>query len=75
MKLFDWIFDEKKEVVTKPHDVIDMTKVVINGKTVYVDRPVSSCGFAHEAKARNYDAMDRRFKAEQRIMAHARFGA
>lgn len=71
MKLFDWIFDNKKEAATKPTgEVLDTTKVANQGREVYVvmpHRPISQNGFPHEVKAMAYDKMDLRRKKEQRL--------
>lgn len=70
-KLFEKIFDDKKEVATKPTgEVLDTTKVANQGREVYVvkpHRPVAKGGFPWEVKARNYDKMDLRRKKEQRL--------
>lgn len=59
MKLFDWIFDNKKEAATKPTgEVLDTTKVANQGREVYVvkpHRPVTKGGFPWEASARKLD--------------------
>lgn len=51
MKLFDWIFDDKKEV-------LDTTKVVDNKKEVYVVKPhkrVTRGGFPWEQDMKIYN--------------------
>lgn len=62
-KLFEKIFDDKKEV-------LDTTKVVDNKKEVYVvksHRPVTEGGFPWEVKARDFDLFEQRRKQEQRL--------
>lgn len=58
MKLFDWIFDDKEEAVVPAQNVIDMHKVINQGKEVYVvkpHRPITKGGFPWEVKARKLD--------------------